>query len=84
MINITSNYGSEFAAIKSDVEDLKFNGEVCATINSSNDIDKSENGIVSGIATTYGANIDFNKKVDLTVITNNKNKNESIAGVFRE
>lgn len=82
LINITSNYGSEFAAIKSDVEDLKFNGEVCATINSSNDIDKSENGIVSGIATTYGANIDFNKKVDLTVITNNKNKNESIAGVF--
>lgn len=82
LINITSNYGSEFAAIRSDAEDLKFNGEVCATINSSNDIDKSENGIVSGIATTYGANIDFNKKVDLTVITNNKNKNESIAGVF--
>lgn len=82
LINITSNYGSEFAAIRSEVDSLKFNGEVCALINSNNDIGASDNGVTSGITTLAGANIDFNKKVDLNVTTNNKNKNVSIAGVF--
>lgn len=80
-IEVNSDYENEVSAITlTGGNKVKFNGNVEAVINSTEDITKTGMGMVAAINTSYGSETVFNKTVDLTFNANSVSS--PIAGVM--